>query len=118
MLGFSQTLKDTIYSEVEELAEFPGGVKLMNQFIAKNIRLNNTELDSVGYLNYKVFVKFIINEEGEVNNTQIVKGCNNCVSCDKEAVRVIKMMPRWKAGKQSGLPVKTYIMLPVTFKSM
>jgi protein TonB len=62
----------------------------------------------------KVFVKFIVDKEGGISSMEIMKGIN--ADLDKEAMRVIKLMPPWKPGKQNGRAVKSQFVLPVYFK--
>ena len=62
----------------------------------------------------RVSVKFVVNEEGNVSDVQVVKGIGG--GCDEEAVRVVKKMPSWKARKQNGRAVKVWYTLPITFK--
>ncbi len=62
----------------------------------------------------KVFIKFVVNYEGKVVNVEIVKGISE--DCDKEAARVIAMMPDWKPGIQNKTPVSVRMVLPINFK--
>ena len=55
-------------------------------------------------------VRFVVNETGDVSDVQVVKGIGG--GCDEEAKRVVMKMPKWKAGKQNGKPVKVYFTLP------
>ena len=61
----------------------------------------------------KVFVEFIVNEQGEISNLKLLKGIGG--GCDEEAVRVLKLI-KWKPGKQRGKPVKVRMVLPINFK--
>jgi protein TonB len=62
----------------------------------------------------KVFVGFVINKDGSIVDVGIVKGIS--AECDKEAMRVVQMMPPWKAGKQNGKAVRVKFILPINFK--
>jgi len=62
----------------------------------------------------RVIVKFVVNEDGNVSDVQIVRGIGG--GCDEEAKRVVQSMPKWKPGKQNGKPVKVYFTLPIVFK--
>jgi periplasmic protein TonB len=101
-----------VYTITEEMPEFPGGVKEMMSFLQKNItypascRKNN--------LGGKVFIKFIINTEGNLTDATVIKG-TGLSDLDNEALRVVKMMPKWKPGKQDGKAVNVYFNLPVNF---
>lgn len=63
----------------------------------------------------KVFVKFVVNEDGTIaDDIVVVRGIGG--GCDQEAVRLIKSMPLWKGGKHKGKPVKVCFTMPVLFK--
>lgn len=61
----------------------------------------------------KVFVQFIVNEEGELTDFQVIRGIS--ADCDAEAIRIFKQVNRWKPGKQRGIPVKVKMVQPITF---
>jgi TonB family protein len=62
----------------------------------------------------RVVVKFIVTEDGSVTDITISKGVSKEI--DEEALRVMRMMPKWKPGRQNGKPVKVYFTLPIQFK--
>jgi periplasmic protein TonB len=103
---------DKIFYAVEQSAEFPGGLQAMMKFLQKNIKYP-ASAKRMG-IEGRVFVKFIVDKEGGISNMEIVKGIN--ADLDKEAMRVIKLMPPWKPGKQNGRAVKSQFVLPVYFK--
>lgn len=104
--------EDKIFYAVEQQAEFPGGLQAMMKFLQKNIKYP-ASAKRMG-IEGRVFVKFIVDKEGGISNMEIVKGIN--ADLDKEAMRVIKLMPPWKPGKQNGRAVKSQFVLPVYFK--
>ena len=61
-----------------------------------------------------VFVMFVVNEDGAISDVQVRRGIGG--GCDEEALRVVKKMPKWNAGKQRGKPVKVSFTLPIKFK--
>jgi protein TonB len=101
-----------VYTFVEQNAEFPGGTEAMYKFINKNVKYpaQARRMGTEG----KVFVGFVINKDGSIVDVAIVKGIS--AECDKEAMRVIQMMPPWKAGKQNGKAVRVKFILPINFK--
>lgn len=103
---------DMIFTVVEQNAEFPGGFEALNKFLNKNMRYPPTAR-RMG-VDGKVFVQFVVDKEGKISDVQVIKGLS--ADCDKEAVRVIQMMPNWKPGKQNGRAVKSRFVLPVRFK--
>lgn len=103
---------DKLFIAVEQSAEFPGGMEAMYKFLNKNQKYP-AAARRMG-VEGKVFVKFIVDREGAISNIEIMKGIN--ADLDKEAIRLIKMMPPWKPGKQNGRAVKSQFVLPINFK--
>jgi len=101
-----------VYTIVEQQPEFEGGNGAMFKFIQKNMKYPATAR-RMG-IEGSVFVSFVVDTEGKISEVQTVKGIS--ADCDKEAIRVIQMMPRWKAGKQNGRPVKVRFVLPIKFQ--
>jgi hypothetical protein len=110
---FAQPEGEEIYTVVEEMAEFPGGIEAMKQYIANKTTYPNNRIKTDQLR--KCFIKFVVNSNGSISDIQLLKGVPGCPECDKEAVRVIKIMPAWKPGKMSGRPVNVYYNLPVVF---
>jgi periplasmic protein TonB len=61
-----------------------------------------------------VLIRFVVNGDGSVSNVEVSRGFDP--SCDKEARRVVRMMPKWIPGRMSGKAVPVYFKLPITFK--
>ena len=112
----SQYGEDTIDTEVffivEDMPEFQGkGFEAFRSWIAKNIVYPpKAESDSISG---KVYVQFIINSEGNIDDVVIVRGIHPLL--DAEAKRVIESSPAWTPGKQSGKKVKVVFTCPVNF---
>lgn len=100
------------YVVPEQMPEFEGGAAAMMKFINSNTHYPASAL-RMG-VEGQVYVQFVIDSDGKVNDVVVMKGVS--VDCDKEAIRVIEMMPKWKPGMQSGKPVRTRYVLPVKFK--
>lgn len=64
----------------------------------------------------KCFLQFIVSETGELSDIKVRRGVPDCPECDKEAVRLVKSMPKWTPGKNNGKAVKSLYTLPVMFK--
>ncbi|MBL7912548.1 MAG: energy transducer TonB [Bacteroidia bacterium] len=105
-----------VYTVVEEPAEFPGGTQEMYKYIANNIVFPNSARQDTTFSGCKTYVKFIVGQEGSVYNVELIKGCKGCSDCDKEAIRVVKAMPKWKPAKLKGEQVQVYYNLPINFK--
>jgi protein TonB len=103
-----------IFTIVEEQAEFPGGVAEMAKYIQKTLQYPAMAREAG--ISGKCFLKFVVNETGEISDVQVLKGVPGCTDCDKEAIRVVRSMPKWKAAKMTGRSVKCYFNLPISFK--
>ncbi len=104
----------TIYNvgTIQVNPQFPGGENEMYAFIKKN--LNYPPADQEMGNQGRVTIRFVVNKNGEISNVQLVKGVSP--GCDKEAMRVIKSMPKWIPGRQNGEPVNVYFIIPVVFR--
>jgi TonB family protein len=100
-----------VYTVVEDMPEYVGGNNAMNAFIASNI--NYPQKAKETGIQGTVYVSFHVDENGNVVNAKVIKGIGK--ECDEEALRVIKMMPKWKPGNQSGKSVKVAFTLPIKF---
>lgn len=102
-----------IYTYVDEDPEFPGGYAAMMAFIQKNFNYPQVAIEN--NIQGKCYVKFVVRGDGGVSGVQVERGIAGCPECDKEAVRVVKMMPGWKPGKVNGKSVSTLYRLPINF---
>lgn len=105
-------IKDKPVYGVEQMPQFPGGEEELLRFIKDNLKYPAVEAQ-VG-IEGRVTVRFVINRNGDVTDVTVIRGLDP--SCDKEAVRVVKMMPRWIPGRQNGRNVPVYYTLPVVYK--
>lgn len=103
---------NTIHTTVEVMPQFPGGQAEMYKYISDNLKypVVDQEMGTQG----RVTIRFVVSKTGEITNIQLLKGISP--TCDKEAIRVIKSMPRWLPGKQNGNAVQVYFTIPVVFK--
>lgn len=105
---------DEVYQFAEEMPEFPGGQDALYKYIQQHIKYPEIERESG--ISGKVFVQFTIDTDGSIINVKILKGVAGGTGLDKEALRVIKSMPKWTPGKMNGKPVKVVMNLPIIFK--
>lgn len=103
---------DTVLTIAEVMPEFPGGSKAFTQYVRDNMIY--PEIAKEIGVEGKVFVKFIIHSTGQISSTQIARGVYPAL--DQEAMRLIKLMPRWNPGVQKGKAVPVYYILPVVFR--
>ena len=106
-----QEEEEEVFIVVEEDPEFPGGLSALSQFIADNIKY--PQLAKENNITGRVFVSFVVEKDGRVGQVKILRDIGG--GCGNEAVRVVKLMPKWKPGKQRGKPVRTQFNLPVNF---
>ena len=93
------------------MPEFPGGEAALNAYLAKNINYPQMAVDNE--IQGKVIVEFVVGKDGSIRDAKLVKGIG--FGCNEEAVRVIKNMPKWQAGKQNGREVNVSYRVPVKF---
>lgn len=105
------SINNPTYFSAEEMPEYPGGLLALRKFIAQNIRY--PVLAQENGIQGKVFVTFIIQEDGSVSNIHIAKSVHPVL--DLEAIRLIKLLPKWKPGKQKGKPVRVSYTVPINF---
>ena len=97
----------------EQQPEFPGGLKALMVYLKKEIRY--PKKCSASGIEGKAFVRFIIDKNGKIKKVELFKSSGNKL-LDKEAIRVVKKMPRWNPGKNKGEAVNVMFTLPVNFK--
>ena len=103
---------DEVFLVVEESAAPQGGMQAFYEYVGKKLKYP-AQARRMG-IEGKVFVEFVINRDGSVQDVKAIKGIG--AGCDEEAVRVIQSAPSWKPGKQRGKPVRQRMVLPITFK--
>jgi periplasmic protein TonB len=108
------TKPEPIETFVEEEADFPGGFAEMAKFINDNIDYPQEAID-LG-IKGRVTVRFVVEKDGRISNVSVATPLAGCKACDKSAVKVVEKMPSWKAGKNGGREVRTWVTLPVKFE--
>ena len=101
-----------IFQVVEEMPEIPGGMAECLKFLAKNIKYPTIAQENG--VQGRVIVQFVVNRDGSIVDPVVMRSVDPYL--DKEALRVIMMMPKWKPGKQRGKAVRVKYTVPVTFK--
>lgn len=97
---------------VEEMPKYPGGIPELMKFISENISYPQDAINN--NIQGRVILKFVVNTDGSIDRIQILRGID--ASLDNEAIRVVKTLPRFTPGKQSGVPVPVWFSLPVLFR--
>ena len=98
--------------KIERMPAFPGGEEALMDFIGTNLRYPQYAQDHG--ISGRVFVKFVVEPDGSVTNVEVLKGIGG--GCNKEAVRVVKMMPKWIPGEKDGEKVRVSYLLPINFR--
>lgn len=106
--------QEEIYTIVDEPAEYPGGNTALKTYFKENLLYPVSAREIA--LEGKVYLKFIISKTGEISNVSILRGIPDCNECNKEAIRLIKSMPKWKPAKVNFKEVHSYFTIPVIFK--
>lgn len=104
--------EEEIFVIVENQPEFPGGMGALMKFISDTIRYP-VEAQQKG-IQGRVICNFVVMKDGSISDLQVVRGVDPLL--DAEALRVLKLMPDWKPGKQRGQAVNVRFILPVVFR--
>ncbi|MFN4947575.1 MAG: energy transducer TonB [Chryseotalea sp.] len=103
-----------VFIPVEKTAEFPGGItKLYTNYIDRKLKYpKDARREGI---KGKVFVEFVINKDGSIDDStvKVVQGLNE--SCNNEAIRVIKECPNWIPATINNKPVKQKFVIPINF---
>lgn len=110
--GSGDIANDKPVKTADVMPEFPGGMAALLAFIKKN--LNYPALAREEGIEGRVVIRFVVNASGEIEGAKVEKAIGG--GCDKEGLRVVNAMPKWKPGKVNGHNVKVYYTLPITFK--
>ena len=102
------------YQAVEQMPQLPGGEAALLKFINEKIKYPIPAQEAG--IQGRVVVRFVVSKTGEIKDVTVLRSVES--SLDKEAVRVIQMMPKWIPGKQNGNNVAVYFTVPVVFKLM
>ena len=101
-----------VFTVVEAMPEYPGGMGEFMKFIAQHIQYPADALQAK--LQGRVIARFVVREDGSVSDIEILRSISP--SLDAEAIRVLKLMPKWKPGTQRGKAVAVKYTVPVTFR--
>ncbi len=105
--------EETVFVVVETMPEFPGGQAELFKFLSQNVKY--PVIAQENGIQGRVICQFVVNRDGSIVDVEVVRSGGDA-SLDKEAVRVIKSMPKWKPGKQRGKPVRVKYTVPVNFR--
>ncbi|MDD4921984.1 MAG: TonB family protein [Bacteroidales bacterium] len=110
--GEAKKIVKTPLNKAEQIPQFPGGDIKLFAFIRENLRYPNSAVENK--IEGRVTIRFVVSETGEITNVEVLRSLDP--ACDNEAMRVIKLMPKWTPGKENGEDVPVYFTLPILFK--
>ena len=108
----NEVASDTPFEIVQQSPEFPGGIDGLNKWLRENLIYPVVAQENG--IQGKVIMRFVIEKDGSVTNAQVLRSVD--ASLDKEAMRVVGLMPKWKPGIQKGKAVRVYYTMPVAFQ--
>ena len=103
---------DKIYIEVDQSAEYPGGIFKMYDYIMADLKY--PELARENQIKGRLFIAFVVEKDGSISNLEVLKSLG--YGCDEEAIRLFKEMPKWSPGLIDGKPVRQKFVQPILFK--
>ena len=101
-----------VFQVVEQMPQFPGGQAAMMKFIADSLRYPSVSCEH--RIEGRVVVQFVVDCEGNILNPLVVWSVDPLL--DREAIRLVKLMPKWIPGRQNGKPVNVVCLVPIRFK--
>ena len=104
-----EIVEDEVFTIVEQMPEIPGGIQ---KYLAQNVKFPPAA--KANGISGRVFINFTVGKDGKIRDVKILRGVHDLL--DKEAVRVVKAMPKWKPGKQRGKAVSVSYNLPISFQ--
>ena len=108
----TQEVDEKVYTVIEQMPQFPGGESELLGYISKNLKY--PVIAQENGIQGKVIVRFVVTKNGSVDKVEVVRQLDP--ACDKEAMRVIRSLPKFIPGKQNGVNVSVWYTLPITFK--
>ncbi|MES2593464.1 MAG: TonB family protein [Bacteroidota bacterium] len=114
--GVTAPVKEEIFTIVEQMPEFPGGVAAMMKWIKDKIEsIGYPQMEKEAGISGTCYVTFVVDKEGNVTEAKLLRGVSGGPGYDKVALQVVKAMPKWGAGKQNGRAVSVQYNLPIKF---
>ena len=105
-------VKEEIFRSVEQMPQFPGGEAALMKYLSSHI--NYPPMAAENNVQGKVILQFVVEKDGRVGEVKVARSVDK--DLDKEAIRVVKSLPKFTPGRQNGQPVRVWYTLPVTFK--
>ena len=103
---------EEVFTVVEQMPQFPGGDAALMKFLSSHI--NYPPMAAENNVQGKVILQFVVEKDGHVGEVNIARSVDK--ELDREAIRVVKSLPKFTPGRQNGHPVRVWYTLPVSFK--
>lgn len=103
--------EEVVFTVVEDEPEFPGGMEAMYQYLVSNVQYPEAAKEKK--VTGKVYVSFVVERDGRITEVKLLRCPDETLG--EEAMRVVKAMPRWKAGRVKGKKVRAQYVLPINF---
>ncbi len=114
--GVVAPVKEEIFTIVEQMPSFPGGDAAMMKWIKDKIEsIGYPQMEKEAGISGTCYVTFVIDKDGNVVDSKLLRGVSGGPGYDKVALAVVKAMPKWSAGKQNGRSVSVQYNLPIKF---
>ena len=104
--------ENKVFDVVEQMPSYPGGMGALMSWLSQNIKYPTVAAENG--ISGRVIVQFVVERDGSITDVRVARGVDPYL--DKEATRVVKMMPNWIPVKQNGSPVRVKYTVPVVFK--
>jgi protein TonB len=105
-------VKEEIFRSVEQMPQFPGGDAALMKYLSSHIQY--PAMAAENNVQGKVILQFVVEKDGRVGEVKVARSVDK--DLDKEAIRVVKSLPKFTPGRQNGQAVRVWYTLPVTFK--
>ena len=112
VVGYASTNDEPIFTNVEVLPGFPGGLQAFQKFLGENLKY--PEIAKKNNIQGRVFLSFVVEKDGSLSTIKVARGIGS--GCDEEAVRVISISPKWTPGMQNGKAVRVSYTVPIFFQ--
>lgn len=103
---------EKVFDVVEQMPSFPGGPSALMEWLSNNVKYPVVAQENG--VQGRVVVSFVVERDGSITDVNILRGVDP--SLDREAMRVVKSMPKWTPGKQNGSAVRVKYQVPVSFR--
>lgn len=104
-----------IFVTVEQMPEFPGGEAALYEYLGKNIKYSNCQMEKEQGIQGTVYLRYVVEADGNVGAVEVLRGVKGGPCLEQEAKRVVAKMPQHKPGKNNGHAVRVWYTVPIKF---